>query len=241
VHPGTRSPWRVPPQGPRRSPTSLELGPTASTHEHTLHRLAASLDALSAEMSHIPRFRALRVIVNFQPFWMFPDEWIKQDAKNVVGRARARHLYRLRSIARTGVRVAAGSDWPVTTPNPFLAIQVGTTRQPPDPPFGAPWIPAERVSRRKLLAAYTTGGAYVNRREHETGSLEVGKAADFAIVDRNPLTVPVHRLGRIRVLKTFVDGEEVYAAPSAADGHEPGSEPPPRQEMMRGAERGDPW
>jgi cytosine/adenosine deaminase-related metal-dependent hydrolase len=71
-------------------------------------------------------------------------------------------------------------------------------------------------SRRKPLAAYTTGGAYVNRREHETSSLEVGKAADFAIVDRNPLTVPVHRLGRIRVLNTFVDGEEVYAAPSAA-------------------------
>src|SRR4029453_12412626 len=96
------------------------------------------------------------------------------------------------------------------------AIQVGTTRQSPDFPFGRSWIPAERVSRRKLLAAYTTGGAYVNRREHETGSLEVGKAADFVIVDRNPLTVPVHRFGRIRVLNTFVDGEEVYAAPSAA-------------------------
>jgi predicted amidohydrolase YtcJ len=93
---------------------------------------------------------------------------------------------------------------------------VGTTRQSPDPPFGASWIPAERVSRKTLLAAYTTGGAYVNRREHETGSLEVGKAADFAIVDRNPLTAPVRRLGGIRVLKTFVDGEEVYAAPSAA-------------------------
>jgi predicted amidohydrolase YtcJ len=104
----------------------------------------------------------------------------------------------------------------VTSPNPFLAIQVGTTRQSPDPPFGASWIPAERVSRKTLLAAYTTGGAYVNRREHETGSLEVGKAADFAIVDRNPLTAPVRRLGGIRVLKTFVDGEEVYAAPSAA-------------------------
>src|SRR5262245_41074444 len=102
------------------------------------------------------------------------------------------------------------------TPNPFLAIQVGTTRQPPDPPFGAPWVSAERVSRKKLLAAYTTGDAYVNRHEHEAGSLEAGKAADFVIVDRNPLTVPVHRIGRIRVLKTFVDGEEVHAAPSTA-------------------------
>jgi predicted amidohydrolase YtcJ len=67
-----------------------------------------------------------------------------------------------------------------------------------------------------LLAAYTTGGADVSRREHETGSLEVGKAADFVIVDRNVLTVPVRRIGGTRVLETFVDGEEVYAAgPSA--------------------------
>jgi predicted amidohydrolase YtcJ len=90
------------------------------------------------------------------------------------------------------------------------------TRQSPDPPFGVPWIPAERVSREVLLAAYTTGGAYVNRRENETGSLQVGKAADFVIVDRNVLTVPVRRIGGTRVLKTFVDGEEVYArGPSA--------------------------
>ena len=142
----------------------------------------------------------------------------------MIGPKRARQLYPLRSIARTGARIAAGSDWFVSTPNPFLAIQVGTTRQSPalidgeevGPPFGATWIPAERVSRKTLLAAYTTGGAYVNRREHETGSLEVGKAADFAIVDGNPLTVPIRRLGEIRVLKTFVDGEEVYPAPSAA-------------------------
>ena len=81
----------------------------------------------------------------------------------------------------------------------------------------------------------------MSRREHETDSLQVGKAADLAIVDRNPLTVPVHRIGAIRVLETFVDGEEVYAAPSAADGHEPGSGSLPRQEMMRGTERGDPY
>jgi predicted amidohydrolase YtcJ len=163
-----------------------------------------------------PRFRKLGVIANFQPFWMFPDQWIAEKAKTEIGPKRARQLYPLRSIVRTGARISAGSDWFVSDPNPFRAIQVGTTRQSPDFPFGRPWIPAERVSRRKLLAAYTTGGAYVNRREHETGSLEVGKAADFVIVDRNPLTVPVHRLGRIRVLNTFVDGQEVYAAPSAS-------------------------
>jgi predicted amidohydrolase YtcJ len=179
-------------------------GPSDNRHHIAHLQLVAAAD--------IPRFRALGVIANFQPFWMFPDEWIAQSAEAVIGRVRAQRLFPFRSIVRTGVRMAAGSDWPVSSPNPFPAIQVGTTRQSPDPPVGPPWIPAERVSRRALLAAYTTGGAYVNRREHETGSLEVGKAADLVIVDRNPLTVPVRRLGGTRVLKTFVDGEEVYAA-----------------------------
>jgi predicted amidohydrolase YtcJ len=49
----------------------------------------------------IPRFRALGVIVNFQPFWMFPDEWITQSAEAVIGPARARQLFPLRSIAQT--------------------------------------------------------------------------------------------------------------------------------------------
>jgi predicted amidohydrolase YtcJ len=189
-------------------------GPSDNRHHIAHLQLVSPAD--------LPRFRALGVIANVQPFWMFPDRWFEENAEELIGPERARQIYPLRSIVRAGARIAAGSDWFVSSPNPFCAIQVGTTRQSPEPgvcgitahepPVGAPWIPAERVSRKTLLAAYTTGGAYVNRREHETGSLEVGKAADFVIVDRNPLTVPVRRLGGTRVLKTFVDGEEVYAA-----------------------------
>jgi predicted amidohydrolase YtcJ len=179
-------------------------GPSDNRHHMAHLQLVAPAD--------LPRFRALGVIANVQPFWMFPDKWFEQNAEAVIGPERARQLYPLRSIVRTGARIAAGSDWFVSSPNPFLAIQVGMTRQDPEKPAGAPWIPAERVSRQVLLAAYTLGGAYLNHRESETGSLEVGKAADFVIVDRNPLTVPVREIGGIRVRNTFVDGEEVYAA-----------------------------
>src|SRR5262249_57447782 len=91
----------------------------------------------------VPRFRALGVIANVQPFWMFPDKWIEQNAAAVIGPERARQLYPLRSIVRTGARIAAGSDWFVSSPNPFLAIQVGLTRPDPDPhpPVRAPPIP----------------------------------------------------------------------------------------------------
>jgi predicted amidohydrolase YtcJ len=182
-------------------------GPSDNRHHIAHVQLVAPAD--------LPRFRALGVIANVQPFWMFPDKWIERNAAAVIGPERARQLYPLRSIVRTGARIAGGSDWFVSSPNPFLAIQVGMTRQDPAAPVGAPWIPAERVSRQVLLAAYTLGGAHLNHRENETGSLEVGKAADFVIVDRNPLTVPVREIGGTRVLNTFVDGEEVYAAKRA--------------------------
>ena len=194
-------------------------GPSDNRHHIAHLQLVAAAD--------IPRFRALGVIATFQPFWMFPDEWIAESAEAVIGRARARRLFPFRSIVRPGARIAAGSDWPVSSPNPFLAIQAGVTRQSPEPPVGPPWIPSERVSRQTLLAAYTTGGAYVNRREHETGSLEVGKAADFIIVDQNPLTVPLRRIGGTRVLRTFVDGEEVYIH-SSDRGHQRGPGPSSR-------------
>ena len=84
------------------------------------------------------------------------------------------------------------------------------TRRSPEPPYGRPWIPSERVSRQDLLAAYTIASAYVNHREREAGSLEVGNAADFIIVDRNVLTIAANLIGQTRVLNTFVDGVEVY-------------------------------
>src|SRR5262245_26834905 len=97
-------------------------GPSDNRHHMAHLQLVAKAD--------IPRFRALGVIATFNPFWMFADESITR-AEAVIGPKRARQLYPLRSIVRTGARFAAGSDWFVSTPNPFLAIQVGTTRQSP--------------------------------------------------------------------------------------------------------------
>jgi predicted amidohydrolase YtcJ len=141
---------------------------------------------------------------------MYADESITRIAIPLIGATRARRMYPFNSVARTGARIATGSDWPVSTPNPFLAMEVGITRQSPKPPYGAPWIPSEQVSLTRLLAAYTTGGVYANHRERETGSLEPGKAADFIVIDRNLLAIRPHGIGKTRVLCTLVDGRSVY-------------------------------
>jgi predicted amidohydrolase YtcJ len=158
----------------------------------------------------LPRFAQLGVTANFQPFWMFADDWISENLVSFIGEERAGRVYPIKSVADTGARIVAGSDWPVSTPNPFQAIQIGITREDPARPGSPPWIPAERVSRELLLAAYTINGAWLNHREKETGSLEAGRAADFIILDRNVFTIPASEMGDTRVISTYVDGRIVF-------------------------------
>jgi predicted amidohydrolase YtcJ len=190
-------------------------------------RAANGASDLRHQMAHlelvdpadIPRLAELGVFANFQPFWMFADASITESTEPLIGAERTGRLYSIRSFEKTGARIVAGSDWPVSTPNPFLAIEVGITRQDPTDPSRPPWNPDQRVSLDTLLAAYTIQGAIVNHREAETGSLEVGKAADFIILDRNLFEVSPDQIGETRVLATFVDGVQVHASngePAAA-------------------------
>src|SRR5262245_18539976 len=71
---------------------------------------------------------------------------------------------------------------------------------------------SRRVSLDTLLRAYTIEGATLNHRERDTGSLEVGKAADFIILDRDLFAIPPEDIGETRVLATFVEGVQVHAA-----------------------------
>jgi len=61
-----------------------------------------------------------------------------------------------------------------------------------------------------MIASYTINGAYVNFEETETGSIEVGKAADLIVLDRNLFEIPAHEIHLTKVLLTLLDGQEVY-------------------------------
>ena len=158
----------------------------------------------------IPRFAELGVFANFQPFWMFADPSIEQSVAPLIGPERTARLYEIRSFEQAGTRIVAGSDWPVSTADPLRAIQVGMTRRDPTDAGASVWNPAQRVSLDTLLRAYTIEGATLNHRERDTGSLEVGKAADFIILDRDLFAIPPEDIGETRVLKTFVDGVQVH-------------------------------
>jgi predicted amidohydrolase YtcJ len=167
----------------------------------------------------VPRFRRLGVVANFQPLWAFADPYINQLTIPVLGPERSRWLYPIHSIARTGAVIACGSDWSVTSMNPLDAIQVAITRRGLDDGPGAAWIPEETVDLAEMLAGYTINGAYLNFEEKETGSIEVGKAADLIVIDHNLFEIPPHKIHEAKVLLTLLAGKEVYRDPSFTLSH----------------------
>ena len=93
--------------------------------------------------------------------------------------------------------------------NPLFGIQVAVTRRPPDG-SGSPWIPQERATLAEMIEAYTINGAWLARQEHETGSIEVGKAADLIVLEENLFDVDPMRLKDVAVQLTLLEGEPVY-------------------------------
>lgn len=162
----------------------------------------------------IHRFRQLGVVANFQPLWASADDYIVKMTEPILGSERSRWLYPIRSVADSGAVIVGGSDWSVSSMNPLEAIQVAVTRQRLDDDSSEPWIPEEVVDLGLMLAAYTINGAYVNFQEKQTGSIEVGKAADLVVLDRNLFEIPRQQIGQTKVLLTLLDGREVYRAPA---------------------------
>ena len=122
---------------------------------------------------------------------------------------RANELYAYASWRRAGIRVAGSSDAPVITADPLVGIQDAVLRRTSS---GRVLGPGERLTVRDALAMYTKEAAFAMHREHDIGSLEPGKLADFVVLDRSPLDTEPEQITHIRVLATVVGGQPVFQA-----------------------------
>jgi predicted amidohydrolase YtcJ len=128
-----------------------------------------------------------------------------------IGPERAARQYLFRDLLDSGARLAAGSDWSVSSANPLRAIQVAVTRVLPGE--GAePFLPGQRLTAAQALAAYTAGSAYVNFLDDVTGRITPGFLADVIVLGADPLAVPAADLGSLPVLATYVEGERVFGS-----------------------------
>ncbi|MBK6287243.1 MAG: amidohydrolase [Pseudomonadales bacterium] len=161
------------------------------------------------EPSDWPRFAALDVFASFQLLWAQPNPYSIEAVAPYIGAARMRYMYPARGVHDAGGVVVGGSDWNVSSFNPFEAIDIGHTRRNPEEPQRPPLVPEQALPVEVLLRAYTIDAARMFGIEDETGSLRVGKAADLVLVDRDPLAAGTV-VRDTQVLGTMIDGVWVY-------------------------------
>ncbi|WP_034263196.1 amidohydrolase [Actinospica robiniae] len=158
----------------------------------------------------VPRFAALGATANIQPLWACHEPQMDELAIPLLGPERAQWQYPFAALRAAGAELAAGSDWPVTSPDPIQGIHVAVNRVAPGE-GGAALIPSEKLTLAQALAAYTAGSARVNHVD-QAGRIAPGMLADLAVLDRDPFGAPEEEIHEARVTATYVAGQAVFQA-----------------------------
>jgi predicted amidohydrolase YtcJ len=158
----------------------------------------------------VARFAAVGATANIQPLWACHEPQMDTLAIPLLGPQRTQWQYPFRSLAATGAEIAAGSDWPVSSPDPIQGMHVAVNRVAPGGQ-DEPLVPEERLALSAALSAYTAGSARINHAD-QAGRIADGLRADLVVLDRDPFAGPPEEIHQARVAATFVDGHEVFRA-----------------------------
>jgi predicted amidohydrolase YtcJ len=157
----------------------------------------------------VPRFRRLDVVANVQALWACHDAQVDALTIPQIGEERAARMYPFGELRRSGATLAMGSDWGVSSPDPLLQMEVAVTRTDPSDRDGRPLDAEQALDLPTALAAFTRGSAYVDH-DDEAGTIESGKRADLAVLDRNPFEQEAGPIGEVRVELTIAGGRVVH-------------------------------
>ena len=153
------------------------------------------------------RLKKLGAVAYLQPSFIFEDQYLVEKR---IGAQRARYSYNWRRIVDMGIPYCFGSDAPVCSSNVMEGIYAAVTRKDLGgyPPGG--WMPQQRIRINQAIWGYTYGAAYAAGQERALGSIQVGKRADFAVLDRDLTETASEDIKDIQVTMTVLDGEIVY-------------------------------
>lgn len=222
------------------SPAELTAAATAldahgfQIHIHAIGDRAVreSLDALSAardangandnrhHLAHIQvvhpsdvgRFAPLGVAANIQALWATFEPQMVELNLPILGAERSAWQYTFGDLARSGASLCAGSDWPVTTPDPWAALHVAVNRVlPSDHPdhTDRPFYPEQSLDLTTALTAYTSGSSTINHRDL-SGRIVPGFDADLVVTDRDPFALDRFDIASTRTRQTWTRGQRVY-------------------------------
>src|SRR5487761_2348062 len=163
------------------------------------------------------RFSRIGAIANFQPLWACRDPQMEEFTIPVVGEERAGWQYPIGALWRGGARVAFGSDWPVSSPDPIQEIHVAVNRmlsralgRPGTDETTVPFRPDQALTVAQALEAFTSNVAYVNGDEDLLGVLDVGRRGDVAVLSRDIFRVAPDAIGDAAVDLAVAGGVVVH-------------------------------
>ena len=162
------------------------------------------------DTADIARFARLGVIASMQPYHSVPDPARKELWTRNLGPDRTERAWAYNSIAKTGGRLAFGSNWPVMSIDPLLGLHAAVNRTTLDGQPEGGWMAAERLPLRRAIDAYTRDAAWASFDEHRKGSLQRDMLADVVILTHDIFSLPATRLAEVEVAVTIFDGKVVY-------------------------------
>lgn len=158
----------------------------------------------------LDRFAELNIVAEFSPYFWMPSEGLEL-IRFELGEERLQWGWPARALLDRGVTLSVGSDWPVVMdPNPFPAMESLVTRRKPGDVNGDAYGPQHAITVEEAIEMFTMGSAYGLYQETETGSITVGKFADFIVLDQDLTVIDVYDIHRTRVLETFLEGEQIF-------------------------------
>lgn len=149
------------------------------------------------------------ILPSVQPTHATSDMYWAADR---VGAERIKGAYAYKKLLGESKMLALGTDYPVEQVNPFLTFYAAVARKDtsgyPENGFRAD----QALSREEALRGMTIWAAHSNFEENEKGSLEIGKAADFIMLDKDLMEVPIEKVPEMKVAATYSNGEKVYSS-----------------------------
>ena len=168
------------------------------------------------EPNDIAKMARLKIVAVANMYWHFYDHGTVELMRSYGGDEAVKNLLYLKKFFDENVVVSNASDFPVSEPFSPLAMQMAITRKyNTDTALN----PSEIIAINQAFYATTINGAYQLKKERFYGSIEVGKSADFVVLDAHMDTMVANKLGDIKVLKTAVAGQIVYEKPVKKQGN----------------------
>lgn len=160
----------------------------------------------------IERFKKLNTVLVPQPSWFFRSKGLTLEDPRLP------NLNRMKSYFDAGLTVASSSDYPVVSFSPLNGVEGGITRLlPTETDLTKVLWPKESVTLEQMMTSYTINSAYQIDADDKTGSIELGKQADFVVLENNLFEIPVTQISETKFMMTYFKGKELYRDASLVD------------------------